>query len=79
MSQFDIKLDYLSSHMVSQELYHLQFIIYFISSAQCEDFIFHSALTLVIPHVSIKGYYKAPWELKSIWATQITECLEAGL
>lgn len=51
MSQFDIKLDYLSSHMVSQELYHHQFLIYFISSAQCQDFIFHSALTLVIPHM----------------------------
>lgn len=51
MSQFDTKLDYLSSHMVSQELYHHQFIIYFISSAQCQDFIAHSALTLMILHM----------------------------
>lgn len=60
MSQFDIKLDYLPSHMVSQELYHHQLIIYFISSAQCQDFIFHNALTLKNLHMfQSEGYYMA--------------------
>jgi len=47
MSQFDIKLDYLPSHTVSQELYHHQLITYFISSAQCQDFIFRNTLTQI--------------------------------
>lgn len=58
MSQFDIELDYLPSNMVSQELYHHQLIIYFISSAQSQDFIFHNVLTVMNLYMfQSKGYY----------------------